>query len=333
MPLLACLSTPGPALERIEDGADLMIPGVKAIFHHSATIPTLGARSVVGVTPLGSKVPVAVGRLLAPLKDIVSALQLNNDTKGKAVEVLHVYKDHLWAMGSKAEPPSSIPAVDSDNKSGQAAPSDEDAGSSGPVNLLPRPEGGQAEDDTLVSATEDLKIDESKELDMTPAGERHPFWGLFSSYRSMAEVDTALHLALLSCIAKTLPRLPDALPCPAGTFLTAFVQPSRPYGTPTLDLRKSTFKTFTKFLKSAEKDGLLKMKEVNNVVMVMSVNAAHESLATLPKFGTVGEAEEKERLKVEKQKKQEGIVAPMEARELWKPHGTTIALFEACGKS
>lgn len=28
-----------------------------------------------------------------------------SNLKGKAVHIIHVYKDHLWAMGTKAEPP------------------------------------------------------------------------------------------------------------------------------------------------------------------------------------------------------------------------------------
>ncbi|KAG8909892.1 hypothetical protein FRC01_006661, partial [Tulasnella sp. 417] len=109
---LVSLSTPGPAMERIQDGADLMIPGVISITSiESASIPPLPVASLVAITKHGSSVPLAVGQLLLPLNDLVKVIGSEEDTKGKAVRVLHWFGDHLWDSGSKREMPVSVPAI------------------------------------------------------------------------------------------------------------------------------------------------------------------------------------------------------------------------------
>lgn len=48
-------------------------------------------------------VPLAVGKLLLDSKDI------KEDEKGKAVHVLHTWKDALWQSGKKGDPPTDVP--------------------------------------------------------------------------------------------------------------------------------------------------------------------------------------------------------------------------------
>lgn len=45
--------------------------------------------------------PLAVGTMVLPTRDIVP----RSGMKGKAVHLLHVYRDYLWAMGDKSDPP------------------------------------------------------------------------------------------------------------------------------------------------------------------------------------------------------------------------------------
>ena len=58
--------------------------------------------------------PLAIGRMAVPGERV-----REKDAKGKAVRVLHVYKDKLWEMGGKSEPPEPVPV---------SANSDADAG-------------------------------------------------------------------------------------------------------------------------------------------------------------------------------------------------------------
>jgi translation initiation factor 2D len=58
--------------------------------------------------------PLAVGRMAIDADKIDHGV-----TKGKAVIVLHTWKDHLWAIGSKGEPPEAVT---------ESAPGDEETG-------------------------------------------------------------------------------------------------------------------------------------------------------------------------------------------------------------
>jgi len=83
-------------------------------------------------------------------------------TKGKAVIVLHTWKDHLWAIGSKGEPPAAVSVSVS-------APDDEEAGA-GDHDKDAGPDGGKGADaltgagqqpvvgDGLVSGPEEEKL-------------------------------------------------------------------------------------------------------------------------------------------------------------------------------
>jgi translation initiation factor 2D len=51
-------------------------------------------------------------------------------TKGKAVIVFHTWKDHLWAIGSKGEPPEAV-AVSAAGGEATDAGDDKDAGADG----------------------------------------------------------------------------------------------------------------------------------------------------------------------------------------------------------
>lgn len=89
-----------------------MIPGVISISSNdSSSLPPLPVDSLVAITKHGSSVPLAVGQLLLPLDELVKALGSEEDTKGKAVRVLHYFKDHLWDSGSKRDPPTSVPGI------------------------------------------------------------------------------------------------------------------------------------------------------------------------------------------------------------------------------
>lgn len=103
----------GPAIERIKDGAELMMPGVilSIMPGDSASIPPLPVNSLVAINKDGSSVPLAVGQLLLPLTELVKVLGSEGDTRGKAVRVLHYFGDHLWDSGSKREPPADAPAI------------------------------------------------------------------------------------------------------------------------------------------------------------------------------------------------------------------------------
>ena len=79
------------------------IPLCKLVVHASAAAPS---GTLVGVAQFVRDAwgpPLAVGRMAIDADKIDHGV-----TKGKAVIVLHTWKDHLWAIGSKGEPPEAV---------------------------------------------------------------------------------------------------------------------------------------------------------------------------------------------------------------------------------
>lgn len=70
--------------------------------------------------------PLAVGRMA------VDADKIDRDvTKGKAVIVIHTWNDHLWAIGSKGEPPEAVAVSTPCDEETGAGDDDKDAGPDG----------------------------------------------------------------------------------------------------------------------------------------------------------------------------------------------------------
>ncbi|KAI9593236.1 hypothetical protein BDF19DRAFT_467372 [Syncephalis fuscata] len=94
--ILPSIYTWAPVASKLMEGADLMLPGV--------IVPSEGFSNVkqgdfVTILTWKTNVPVAVGEM---------AVDLNGQNKpnhGKAVHIIHVYKDYLWAHGDKSHPP------------------------------------------------------------------------------------------------------------------------------------------------------------------------------------------------------------------------------------
>ncbi|KAJ7793012.1 eukaryotic translation initiation factor SUI1 family protein [Mycena olivaceomarginata] len=95
--LLPFLSTPAAVIPVLVGGADLMIPGV---VHHT---PSLNEGQLVSISQYThAEKPT----LSSPSDD---RLRDGGQEKGKAVYVLHTWKDHLWDMGTKPDLPEAVP--------------------------------------------------------------------------------------------------------------------------------------------------------------------------------------------------------------------------------
>jgi translation initiation factor 2D len=103
--------------------------------------------------------PLAVGRMAVDADKIDHGV-----TKGKAVIVLHTWKDHLWVIGPKGEPPEAV-AV--------SAPGDEETGV-GDDDKDAGPDGGEGAD-ALTGAGEEPVVGDGpvsgpEEEKLTPEG-------------------------------------------------------------------------------------------------------------------------------------------------------------------
>ncbi|KAJ3775824.1 eukaryotic translation initiation factor SUI1 family protein [Lentinula raphanica] len=341
--LLPSLSTPKAVIPIISGGADLMIPGV---IHCP---PSLNEGQLVSIckyervdidgapTPMLS-VPLAVGRMAVGSDQ----LQDSSQEKGKAVLVLHTWKDHLWELGSKKDVPPSEPIKTEDGAE-------------------------ENEDNTNSKAEEEVEDKSNSEM---PANLEPVLPEVKTPTYTPDEVSQLLHMSLVQAITQSLSSLPaSAFPIPATIFYTNHILPNRPHfpelvlhpssphEPPTADspstdspspdpssitIKTSSHKSLTAFLKHAEKSGLISTKapqkhSTQTDMLVTAVNAAHRDVETHHSFATIGEIEAKAARKAarEEDEKKQRAAANLEfdVQELWKPHLDSVELFEAMGES
>ncbi|EIN05784.1 hypothetical protein PUNSTDRAFT_91371 [Punctularia strigosozonata HHB-11173 SS5] len=299
--LLPFLSTPSAVIPVLIGGADLMIPG---IVQHSSN---LAPNQLVSVTQYHAGklgYPLGVGRMAVGSDKLQS-----EDGKGKGVLILHTWKDKLWDLGSKGEPPEPMDIttpVATSEQGGQDG--------SAPTANNPNSVDGKAQE------TETDPKQESTEGPLTPE-----------------EVSSILRTALLQAIQTTLSQVPSStFPIPATTFYTTYLLPHRPSYSPSptsVDIKHSAFKSLSAFLKACEKDGMLSLKQVKGDYVITGVKADHPDVAGHHAYRTLKMEEEKKE-KREAREKEEGAKKGKEmvVVELWKPHQATIRLFEEAGK-
>ncbi|KAJ7353685.1 eukaryotic translation initiation factor SUI1 family protein [Mycena albidolilacea] len=324
--LLPFLSTPAAVIPVLVGGADLMIPGV---VHHT---PSLNEGQLVSISqythaekPTLSS-PLGVGRM-ALASD---RLRDGGQEKGKAVYVLHTWKDHLWDMGTKPDLPEAVLfALETEPAPDTSSPLTTD--NNEVVNSSP------SEDP---AAPEEIPPN-------VPEAAR--------SYTSN-EISALLHTSLLQALSTVLSEVPaSSFPISASVFYSTYILPYRPAFPssvlPTesespdpqdITIKNSAHKSMTAFLKSAEKASLLTLKAPpkhgqQTEIMVTAVNATHPSVAAHRPYPTTKDletratkkAQHEERLKEVEQESSHWV----EIKELWKPHLRSVELFEAFGGS
>ncbi|THV08251.1 hypothetical protein K435DRAFT_958852 [Dendrothele bispora CBS 962.96] len=338
--LLPFVSTPKAVIPILVGGADLMIPG---IVHCS---PSLKEGQLVAVCkyertndiPTLSP-PLAVGTMA------VSSDQLHDGgkEKGKGVLVLHTWKDHLWEMGSKSEPPEDTALTVGNDPEAEETDGD-------PQNNIDSAE--------VTEAVASLSI--SKDFTSASAPPQSAL-----TYTA-DEITSILNKALIHAISTTLASLPtSSFPIPATIFYTSHILPNRPNfpalvlepasGPPTSDskeyngpspqditIKSSSHKSLTTFLKAAEKAGLLTAKtpqkhSAQSDLLITSVNGSHPEIQGHKPFVTIRDVEQKAAKKAmredQEKERQAAASGEIEVKELWKPHLSSVALFQTMGGS
>ncbi|CAJ0576515.1 unnamed protein product, partial [Mesorhabditis spiculigera] len=102
------LVIPQQAFSFLENGADLMLPGV--IINEAFQMPYFEKGTPIGVAVLDKqrkvRGPFAIGIALLSSTAMQSARM-----QGKGVQILHTFHDHLWEMGPRNQPPILEPDV------------------------------------------------------------------------------------------------------------------------------------------------------------------------------------------------------------------------------
>jgi hypothetical protein len=166
-------------------------------------------------------------------------------------------------------------------------------------------------------------------------------------FRLDVEVTSLLRASLLQSISTTLSKLPpSSFPITATTFYSSHILPSRPFicasssnaTTTPIDIKNSSHKSLTTFLKSVEKEGLLKLKDQKSSakpktseLVITGVFPKHVDVVAHRKYTTVKDVEDKKAKKEEREEEERKKVKEMEVRECWKPWQGSLTFFEGAG--
>ncbi|KAJ2390325.1 hypothetical protein GGI23_005646, partial [Coemansia sp. RSA 2559] len=199
--------------------------------------------TVVAICCPGNLAAQAIGVLTFDTKNVKSVA----GSKGKAVLVTHMYKDYLWGSGSK----TTLPVITPD-----------DIGCSQAQDEIQHNE----EENVAVKGVDNSAALE-KDLSDTPAETTSD-----SIFIPPGEMDELLFTTLKQTMATVLDQdsASSLLPMVASTLYSTYMVPNAP-PEKDIDIKKSTFKKLAKFLKAADKRGLVKLKDIRGEVYVKSL--------------------------------------------------------------
>ncbi|KAF9363481.1 hypothetical protein BGX34_004057 [Mortierella sp. NVP85] len=326
--LVPGLTTWNPVVDKLRNGADLMIPGV--ITANNTEVPDLEEGALVTIFARGNKYPLGVGTMAISARAIVSS-RGSLPPRGKAVHILHVHDDQLWAMGSKLDLPA-------DWSQGTKVPLDEEYESSGEEDDK---DVGELADDLESASVTDRKgkarasDDQDPHHDVDNEGQALEERVVETIVLSTEEVDRYLQDALLQVLKFKITEevSKELLPMSSSTLYSSYVLPNRARGRAAeADIKKSSWKKLAKWLKAVEKQDLIKCKEVRGELVLLSINWGHPALKAFDGQKTV-EQDAARQARVEAESSQAAASAKaFEILEAYRPNSTTAGLFEVVGK-
>lgn len=289
------LHTPGVVVKKLQGGADLMTPGLAG----GPPFPEKAKQgAVVAIASTESpSVPVAVG----VCKLDVSALDRVQGAKGHAVENMHWVGDELWSYSTSGRPGQQAPEeIEGWSKVLEARGLTEKVQD---MTLEDQDDGGGVSLDNDVKATSNgTKLPVAEE---TSEGVQPPVASDAQSL-SQKEVDEAFRSAFIYGIHhyKTnntnSPNFGLVFPLSQSFVMSNLVQPFLPAFTPEqaqqLQMKKTTWKNIKKFVRSLDKEKIVKCKEKDgNETVILDVDFDDAAIVNfkpyrLPKKETMGGA-------------------------------------------
>mmetsp|Transcript_65173 Transcript_65173/g.174793 ORF Transcript_65173/g.174793 Transcript_65173/m.174793 type:complete len:558 (-) Transcript_65173:97-1770(-) len=285
------LTIHGPTSKFVLKGADLMLPGVIV---PEGGLPPLAEGDTVALFVEGNPYAIAVGKMV-----VDSAYIEENGMKGRGMQLVHVYRDELWAQCGGLSPNAGFGAelVEECGDTGFS-----ESGSAAPPAAAAEPEACKDEAPPPVAessapATADMSPDE-----------------LFEH-----------------CFMMALHGTEDSkFPYEASKFYANEIQPRRPEGT-TVDVKKTSHKNLGKFLNAKRKLKLIDVVDKKGVISVTKVNRDHPAYTSFeysPPAEAAPAAAAKDGAKGGASKKPGPKVLQM-----WKPTHYMEPLYVACGRS
>lgn len=249
--LLPTITTVPPVLEKICNGADLMAPGVVISDSIIEEMKNFKTNDICAIRIIGNKSPIAVGIALMSADDLCS-----DGIKGKAVSIVHSYKDYLWSSGSNISPP----LVDDSQIDDVCQEVDS-------INISESPLTEEA-------SKEEHDVENPVEKEDSSTTEVSNKDDIVPSY-TMDEILYQSFIAAIKVHGKKI-----QLPLLTSTFYSSYVLKSCPSEL-NLDIKKTSYKKLSAFLKKMAKDGILQIKELTKgVESIVAINLENEKIKT-----------------------------------------------------
>lgn len=255
-PVIMDLQVHAPVSKFVLKGADVMLPGVlapeKGFGYMKAGQPRV-------VTIPNNPYSIAVGKVLVSTDDIAE-----KGMKGKAMQVLHTFRDELWVHCGKEIPNKGF----GDEEVCECADRMADA--------------------AAVEGEEFAQEDVQKE----PTEEAPPPVNVEATASSPAvptmAPDELLDFCFLFALKTSLAE-DKAFPIEAGDMYAKHMLPARPEGT-TLDVKQTSHKQIGKYLNAMRKKKIIDVVEKKGVISVKSVDRKHKLLTefVVPSFNDAG---------------------------------------------
>lgn len=274
-------------------GSALMLPGLipppNTFPDGRVTSVFPPASSIISITPYPSPIPWLVARSELAMEEMCRKRAAGE--KGKAATIIHSKGDFLWEMGGKREPPGAEEGARIEDALKNYLKSDDTQETlQDQMQQLDLPMNGQVAD----------KASDDGHLTKTNGSHSQEIF-------STAEVDAIMHLAFLHSLLK-VSKQGDALPIPLSSFFSSQVLPNRPAHWPprdakgrsrsrlpsrlikdvqgqeeriviaeNADIKHTSAKKLSKWIKSYEKNDLIKCKESKGKeVVLIHIDPKHE---------------------------------------------------------
>mmetsp|Transcript_5818 Transcript_5818/g.13736 ORF Transcript_5818/g.13736 Transcript_5818/m.13736 type:complete len:592 (-) Transcript_5818:195-1970(-) len=271
------LTIHAPVSKFVLNGADLMLPGVLVPANGVAGFGTVtkGQKRCIKID--GNPYPIAVGKMLVNQAGM-------EKLKGKGLEVLHVFKDALWAFAGKL-----VPNAGFSEKEEEITPCEDASWSLGAAAAAgaaaeAAKDGAQSPAAAAAPASP-TAAPAAAPMGSTAAVPLSQGEGT-SSARAASDwsQDELLDFCFMQAFKVSL--LDDKLlPIEASELYEKHMKPARPEGT-SLDVKKSTHKQIGKYLNAMRKAKVIEVVEKKSVVSVARVDRGHKVFAQFEeKFG------------------------------------------------
>ncbi|MCL4120391.1 UNVERIFIED_CONTAM: hypothetical protein GTU68_048734 [Idotea baltica] len=279
-------------ITKLMQGADLMLPGI--IVKGEVNISSYGKfdkGKMVAIDTLENAIPFAIGKTAMSSMDMYMSAR-----QGKGVIVLHIYKDHLWEMGSKAP----IPEVSHENQLLGNASVTSDSAVVDVVSLsLQGTEIDDQQNATSEESSKPLGPEDMDELFM------HCF---------LKTLKTSAKKVELPILTSNFYRLQMVNACPSDQAL---------------EIKKSSYKKLSKFLNAMAKKNFIEVKEFpKGVENITGINFGHVDVKSFH----VDESEVSAIVESKPAASANTFIPPT-LEEVYQVSGTTIQFFRRNGLS